>query len=239
MALDDLRLESDRRLALVLLSVVLVPAAWFTVSDATEPGGVLRAWPPAASVIVIGIGLWAVARSRTRARYSIAVFVATLAVVPLLLAAAVLEPHGWFNEPRYLFLPLIAMYGAMPNSFGRQILPPVLLTAGILVGRIVWFPGADRYAIGDTLLILSVNAIGIVMVQRRAELQRMVAVAFEELHTLRGIIPICAYCKKVRSEGEEWQQIEKYVHDRSAADFSHGICPDCMRNYFPDDTDRG
>jgi DNA-binding response OmpR family regulator len=58
--------------------------------------------------------------------------------------------------------------------------------------------------------------------------------ALAEIHTLQGILPICSYCKKIRDDGGEWEQLEKYIHSRSAADFSHSICPDCMKREFPD-----
>ncbi|MFH1134682.1 MAG: PAS domain S-box protein [Pseudomonadota bacterium] len=58
--------------------------------------------------------------------------------------------------------------------------------------------------------------------------------ALAEVKTLRGFIPICAGCKKIRDDEGYWQQVEKYVQDRSEAQFSHGICPDCMRALYPD-----
>ncbi len=58
--------------------------------------------------------------------------------------------------------------------------------------------------------------------------------ALDEVKTLRGFLPICAYCKKIRDDEGFWQQVEKYVSDRSAAVFSHGICPECARRYYPD-----
>mgnify|MGYP001269251710 CR=1 FL=1 len=55
--------------------------------------------------------------------------------------------------------------------------------------------------------------------------------ALAEIKTLRGIIPICSYCKKIRDDDGIWNQIEKYVRDRSDADFTHSICPDCVSKY--------
>jgi CheY-like chemotaxis protein len=51
--------------------------------------------------------------------------------------------------------------------------------------------------------------------------------ALAEVKTLRGLLPICMYCKKVRDEREAWQAVEEYVSKRSAAQFSHGVCPGC------------
>lgn len=46
---------------------------------------------------------------------------------------------------------------------------------------------------------------------------------------LRCLLPICAACKKIQNESGNWEPIESYIRDRSDADFSHGVCPDCAR----------
>ena len=58
--------------------------------------------------------------------------------------------------------------------------------------------------------------------------------ALKDIHTLRGIIPICASCKKIRIDKVSWQQVEQYVSEHSEAKFSHGVCPDCMLRLYPD-----
>ncbi len=66
--------------------------------------------------------------------------------------------------------------------------------------------------------------------QKNRELQE----ALNHINTLRGIIPICMHCKKVRNDSGYWEQVEKYVKDHSGAEFTHGICPDCLNRLFPD-----
>ncbi len=51
---------------------------------------------------------------------------------------------------------------------------------------------------------------------------------------LRGLLPICASCKKIRNDGGYWTQIEKYIEDHSDAVFTHGICPECTEELYPD-----
>ncbi|MBF0528693.1 MAG: PAS domain-containing protein [Deltaproteobacteria bacterium] len=58
--------------------------------------------------------------------------------------------------------------------------------------------------------------------------------ALSEIKTLRGIVPICANCKKIRDDDGFWHQVEKYVQEHSLAKFSHGICPDCARLLYPE-----
>jgi len=58
--------------------------------------------------------------------------------------------------------------------------------------------------------------------------------ALEEIKTLRGILPICTNCKKIRDDRGYWNQVEVYVHERTEAEFSHGICPQCMKKLYPE-----
>jgi sigma-B regulation protein RsbU (phosphoserine phosphatase) len=54
--------------------------------------------------------------------------------------------------------------------------------------------------------------------------------AIARIRTLQGLLPICSYCKRVRNDGDYWQQVESYISDHSDARFSHGICPDCYES---------
>jgi hypothetical protein len=58
--------------------------------------------------------------------------------------------------------------------------------------------------------------------------------ALEEITILRGILPICASCKKIRDDEGYWNQIESYIQAHSHATFSHGLCPDCAKKLYPD-----
>ena len=52
--------------------------------------------------------------------------------------------------------------------------------------------------------------------------------ALAKVKLLSGLVPICAWCKKIRNDEGYWEQIEKYISKHSEAEFSHGICPECM-----------
>ena len=55
-----------------------------------------------------------------------------------------------------------------------------------------------------------------------------------EIKTLRGILPICSFCKKVRNDTGYWEQVDVYIHRHSEADISHSICPECLEKYYPE-----
>ena len=55
--------------------------------------------------------------------------------------------------------------------------------------------------------------------------------ALSEVELLRGILPICAYCKKIRDDQDYWQSVENYIGNRTGAQFSHGCCPECFEKH--------
>jgi sigma-B regulation protein RsbU (phosphoserine phosphatase) len=72
------------------------------------------------------------------------------------------------------------------------------------------------------------------LADRVAALERALA----DVHQLQGLLPICMYCKKIRSDGNYWQQVESYIGQRSGATFSHGICPECMTTHVRRELER-
>ncbi|MFH2123366.1 MAG: response regulator, partial [Pseudomonadota bacterium] len=58
--------------------------------------------------------------------------------------------------------------------------------------------------------------------------------ALDEIKTLRGILPICSYCKDIRNDEGYWERVDTYITRHTEVDFSHGICPSCLKKNFPD-----
>lgn len=56
------------------------------------------------------------------------------------------------------------------------------------------------------------------------------AAALDEVHTLEGLLPVCAWCRRVRDDKGYWESFENYLHSRTAAEFTHGICPECAEH---------
>jgi hypothetical protein len=59
--------------------------------------------------------------------------------------------------------------------------------------------------------------------------------ALEEIKTLRGILPFCSFCKKIRDDKGYWEQVDIYINKHSEADISHSICPECMKKQYPEE----
>lgn len=116
----------------------------------------------------------------------------------------------------------------------EQILPswviPFLVIAGvaiILCGLLFYVYILQRNKIHLTLLVE----------QRTTELREKNAVlekAFAEVKTLRGIIPICSFCKKIRNDKGYWDQVDVYVQRHTLANFSHSLCPECAKKHYPE-----
>jgi len=62
----------------------------------------------------------------------------------------------------------------------------------------------------------------------------MLEYALNEVKTLQGLFPICSFCKRIRDDKGYWNQIEAYIHEHSGAEFSHGVCPECAKEHYPD-----
>jgi streptogramin lyase len=90
-----------------------------------------------------------------------------------------------------------------------------------------WF-----YALSVVLGLLAILAIPLLRVRqlraREAELARRVQEALSEVKVLSGMLPICAWCKKIRDDQGYWNKIEAYLHERTNARFTHGMCPECF-----------
>jgi PAS domain S-box-containing protein len=70
--------------------------------------------------------------------------------------------------------------------------------------------------------------------EERDQRVRELEIALANVRTLRGLVPICASCKKIRDDDGYWQQVEVYIRDHADVDFSHGLCPDCLKALYPE-----
>lgn len=83
-------------------------------------------------------------------------------------------------------------------------------------------------------------SVGVRVVELQVELAARIddlEQALARVDQLHGILPICSYCKKVRSDSDSWQQVEAYVSAHSAVRFSHGVCPECVKTVLQPELD--
>ena len=109
------------------------------------------------------------------------------------------------------------------------------VTAG---GGIVWFGQNVRALFDEVGGVAGFEAVARDITERKElerERERLIAElrdALTNVKVLRGLLPICSCCKKVRDDGGYWQQIEMYLRDHTDAEFTHGLCPGCLQSYY-------
>ena len=95
--------------------------------------------------------------------------------------------------------------------------------------------GADDYVVKpfdreELRARVQVGVRVVTLQQSLAERVQALEDALTRVKQLQGLLPICAYCKKIRNDRNYWQQVESYIIEHSEAQFTHGICPDCYQN---------
>lgn len=70
--------------------------------------------------------------------------------------------------------------------------------------------------------------------EEREKLIKALQGALKEINALRGILPLCSYCKKIRDDKGYWEQVDVYIKRHSQAEISHSICPECAKEHYPD-----
>jgi integral membrane sensor domain MASE1 len=148
----------------------------------------------------------------------------------------------------YLCLPIL-VWAAI--RFGRRVAATVsLLLSGIAIwGTLQGFgpfvPGTPNESLLLLQVFMSVTAVmalalaGVISQRKRAEEDRGRLIlelqdALEDVKILRGLLPICASCKKIRDDEGGWNHIENYIQKHSEAQFTHGICPECLERLYPE-----
>jgi len=141
-------------------------------------------------------------------------------------------PLGVAGGVPYILVVLLSLWSPRKKlPYYAAICVTILTLAGYLSsppGGELWKVISNRF-----LALFAIWTTAIMSVQRKTILEEKEKALFQ-LRTLRGFLPICASCKKIKDEGGGWSQIEAYIRDHSEAEFSHGICPDCARKLYPD-----
>ena len=146
-------------------------------------------------------------------------------------------PSDFFNHVGVDMLLIFLVYLASPISIQNRLAISITFTTGLLLLLFtIKEPTYNITYVDYSYSIIIPNIMGYwISVHygrvRRTSYQYLIneRKARDEIQTLKGIIPICSYCKNIRSDEGSWEQLESYMKDHSDAEFSHGICPDCLQ----------
>jgi hypothetical protein len=76
------------------------------------------------------------------------------------------------------------------------------------------------------------------LIGERDETIKKLEDAFAQIKTLKGLLPICSHCKRIRNDKGYWEHLETYITEHSEALFSHGLCNKCLEKYYPEWADK-
>ena len=110
---------------------------------------------------------------------------------------------------------------------------PLVGAAGLPLGTLCVIDHIPRQLnpLQRTLLATLSRQVTALMELRRVS--QGLARALEEVKTLEGLLPICCQCKAIRNDDGDWMRLERFMMDRTAASFTHGVCPDCVIKLYP------
>jgi hypothetical protein len=132
---------------------------------------------------------------------------------------------------------IIGIAAPNPLKEAREYFSDAELARGLegpfrAVEEMVFGRMADDAAVYDELTRLNNELINL---QRElTKNNRRLQEALDNIKTLKGLVPICSSCKKIRNDGGYWQQVEEYVAEHTEADFSHGLCDECAHKLYPE-----
>lgn len=251
---DEIRLESERRLAISTVAIILGLDLAVMILDLRAAGPNLTRVPPVIAIRLSGVAFaaaitCALSVVKTRRALESTIFLAALGVVAIVVAIRLLNGGGDSHAFAFDLVYIATLFVALPTRPALQLVPVALLT--LAAGFRFFEPGAGMDHSGRVyfaLIYVAAIAIGYLAAARRYQLgldlsaargAELAAVteaarARHELQTLRGIIPICSHCHRVRIEdGRLWEAVDMYVSRRTDAAFSHGVCPDCLIEHYP------
>ncbi|MFI5362303.1 MAG: hypothetical protein ACHQ49_10070 [Elusimicrobiota bacterium] len=245
------QLHRDAELSALFLLVVVVFAMLLLKTDYGF-FGLTRAFAAmiASRIVLVGALLtaaYALRRARAPWTYDRVLMAAVMMMVVYALVVSSMRPPSFLGYLPVGVILVASIYAAFPLPLALQSIPAVLLTAGI--AACVRRSGLSGPSLSSSLTAFGLaNVLGVLAsiefqkskrklflaALRQSELRGDLEKALAEVRTLRGIIPICAHCKKIRDRIGEWHSVEEYVRIRTHAQFSHGVCPECETLHYAD-----
>jgi hypothetical protein len=109
----------------------------------------------------------------------------------------------------------------------------LVLSCGLPLVRIIFrFLWAIPWGIGETIsnavIYIIIFSLLVFLIGHEKQRQSLL----KEVRILRGLLPICSFCKRIRNRDNNWEPLENYIAEHSEAEFSHGFCPECAKEHY-------
>jgi hypothetical protein len=145
-------------------------------------------------------------------------------------------------------------YQFFSNKFNLTIVASWLMGAGCILSGYLYLGISTNVFLGLLIFLIPINVLGMAALRsiNRTKRHEFLAIknlekaneekewliqdlqtALAEVKTLEGFLPICANCHSIRNDEGFWERVEKYIQERTGAQFSHSICPDCLKELYP------
>lgn len=245
------RWEHDRARARMFVIVVMVSALFFSISDYLFFGlSAAWGWLTLTRIILIAACLTTLPllnRAVTQDQMQWSMMCWSLIVIFLGACIVSTRPNHYIGHilPAAIFV--LIGYFMIPCSWVFPVIPGILITVGYTI--YFWQTASPDQEIGTVAIaitFLALNLLGwfwsvqwehwkrtiFMSLLREKEMRAQLEQALAEINSLRSIVPICSHCKHVRAKDGAWHQVEVFVSEHTHVDFSHGFCPDCLKEYY-------
>jgi hypothetical protein len=140
------------------------------------------------------------------------------------------------NLGPFIRLPILFVLPVAATSWYSGLFAGLTMAIGLPLARLIvesdipkpW--GLTDSAINTTVIILTMALISFLIHYIRRQ--------NAQIKILEGFLPICSFCKKIRTTEQQWEQMESYITRHSQAEFSHGVCPECAQKHYGIDVDQ-
>lgn len=134
------------------------------------------------------------------------------------------------NDERFVNNPLVTSEPGIRFYAGVPLTTP----GGYQLGTLCVIDHQPRELSEMQQKTLAALARQVVMQMELQRVSAQLATALDKIDLMAGLVPICSYCKGIRSDQGYWSTVEKFIEQHSAVEFTHGVCDGCMRQHFPE-----
>lgn len=207
---------------------------------------VARSLTLAASILTI----WLIYRISSIKLFDWTVFIWGIFLISHMLTINLVRPGDNVNIVAWDILAILVIYTVFPVPLHFQVIVSSLLTMGSgmlwliykdpqwrvlgLVSTLSAYFSANFYGIFLSIRLRRTNRKQFIFFEEEQKAKEKLETTLAEVKILRGILPICSFCKKIRNDKGYYEAVEAYIHRYSEADFTHTVCPECLAEHYPE-----